>query len=278
MMRVWSILAWLATLLPLVAWLALAGPALAARWRLARPAARATLAGLWLLGAGFLLARPHDDSFTGLDNMTYRQMAQAFVDGRGFHDVDAVLAEVPENLRQNFMLHRGPRGRPTRDRAFQVDGWRSADTKPFFMPVLPLAAAAPAPLLAPERFVPLAGALWLALVLAAGFIAGGGWGLLAVGVWLIGTAWPAWFLRGFYAEGVGALLVAGPVAVAALRPLRGGLAALAGFSLGLAVSYHPTLVVLAVPVAVAADAGASRGAISRPWWRGAWPGCCRSGR
>ena len=241
----------LATVLPLLALLAWVRPALAARWRDASRLACSGLIGLWLLGAGFLLACPHDDSFTGLDDMTYRNLAQAFLEGRGFHDPDSVLAEVPPALREDFLLHPGPVGRPTRDRVFQLSDWQATETQPFFMPVLSLAAAGLEPLLAPERFVPLIGALWLALVLAAGFSAGGGWGLAATAALLLGTAWPAWFLRGFYAEGAGAALVAGVMAASSVRSLRAGIAGVAGFALGMAVSYHPTLAVLSGPVALA---------------------------
>lgn len=251
MMRVWMAGFWLATVVPLAALLAWMWPALAARGRESSRAARIGLAALWLLVAGFLLARPHDDSFTGLDNMTYRHLAHAFLEGRGFHDPDTVLAELPESLRESFLLHRGPVGRPTRDRVFSLSGWQKVETKPFFMPTLPLAAAAQARVLAPERFVPLVGALWFAMVLAAGFVAGGGWGLAAVLALALGTAWPAFFLRGFYAEGVGTMLIGGVVVAAAVRPLRGGVAALAGFALGMSVGYHPTMVVLAVPVGLA---------------------------
>ena len=251
MMRAWMAGFWLATVVPLAALLAWMRPALAARGRESSRAARFGLVLIWILGAMFLLVRPHDDSFTGLDNMTYRHLAHAFLEGRGFHDPDTVLAEVPPALRESFLLHRGPVGRPTRDRVFSLAGWQSVETKPFFMPTLPLAAAAQSPVLAPERFVPLVGALWWAGVLAAGFGAGGGWGLVVVAALALGTAWPAFFLRGFYAEGVGTLLIGGVVAAAALRPLRGIMAAVAGFALGISVSYHPTMVVLAVPVGLA---------------------------
>ena len=250
MMRVWMMGCWLASVMPMAAMLAWMAPALALRWKKARPASRMALVLVWMLGAGFLMLRPHDDSFTGLDNMTYRHLSYAFLEGRGFHDPDTVLAEVPEALRENFLLHRGPVGRPTRDRVFKLSGWQSVETQPFFMPTLPLAAAAQGGVLAPERFVPLMGSLWLAAILATGFCAGGGWGLLAALALMLGTAWPAWFLRGFHAEGVGILLVSGVVATASVRPLRGGMAAVAGFALGMAVTYHPTMVVASVPVAL----------------------------
>lgn len=239
-----------ATVLPLAALLAWMRPAFAVRWRQTRIAVRWGGVLLWTAGAGLLFFFPHEDRFTGLDDMTYRQMAQAFAEGRGFHDSDAVMAAVPPALRRNFLLYGDRRVRPTRDRIFQLVEPDLIDAKPYFMPVLPLAAAGLEPVLSPERFVPLVGGLWLALVLAAGFCAGGGWGLLATGALVLGTAWPAWFFRGFFAEGVGVALIAGVVATAAVRPLRGGMAAGAGFALGLAISYHPTLVVLSGPVAL----------------------------
>ena len=248
MMRVWMMGVCLATVLPLVALLAWIWPTLVARWRQARLASRLGLVGLWLAGSGFMLFFPHEDVFTGLDNMTYPLMAHAFLDGRGFHDPDTVLAEVPERLREDFLIHRATWGRPTRDRVFQLSGWHAIQTEPFFLPALPLAAAGLEPLLGPERFVPLIGALWLALVLAAGFCAGGGLGVWVVVVMVLGTAWPAWFLRGFYAEAVGAVLVTGVVASSSVRPLRRGMMCVAGFALGLAITYHPTLLVLSVPI------------------------------
>lgn len=250
-MRILMFILWGATVLPMAALLAWAAPAVAVRWCRTHWVSRAGLLLFWSLGACFLLTRPHDDSWTGLDNMAYRHLSHAFLDGRGFHDPDVVLASVPEALREDFLLHRGPVGRPTRDRVFSLSGWQSVETQPFFMPTLPLAAAAQSPVLAPERFVPLMGALWWAGVLAAGFCAGGGWGLVAVAALALGTAWPTWFLRGFYAEGVGALLVSGVVAAASVRPLRGVMTVVAGFALGMAVSYHPTMIMLSGPVALA---------------------------
>lgn len=251
MTRAWMAMIWLATTVPLVALLGGTLCSMAERWKRSTGFSKASLAILWLAGAAFLLSRPHDDSFTGLDNMTYRHLAHAFANGRGFHDPDAVLGEVPPELRENFLLHRGPVGRPTRDRVFSLSGWQSVETKPFFMPTLPLAAAWQAPVLEPARFVPLVGALWWGIVLAAGFRAGGGRGLAAALALALGTAWPAYFLRGFYAEGVGAMLVGAVVATVSARPLRGGMAAAAGFALGLSVGYHPTMVALAVPAGLA---------------------------
>ena len=65
---------------------------------------------------------------------------------------------------------------------------------------------------------------------------------------VMGTAWPAWFLRGFYPEGVGAILVSAVVAASAIRPPRGRLMLMVGFALGLSIGYHPTLAFLALPI------------------------------
>jgi hypothetical protein len=250
-MRLLMVSSLLATLLPLLAMLAWVVPVVAARWRRAHAAARVSLLALWLAGSALLLLRPHDDTFTGLDPMAYRQMTHALLSGRGLHDVDRVLAGVPEELRPALFFGSVARGRVTRDRAFELLDWRQANTAPFFLPTLPLAAGGLAPLLAPERLPPLVGALWLALLLAAGFAAGGGGGTLATAALVCGTAWPAWFLRGFYPEAAGAALVSGALAVAATRLPQGAtMAGLTGFALGLAVTYHPTLLVLALPVAL----------------------------
>lgn len=238
-----------ATALPLVAMLAWVLPALAARWRRTQWIARIGLVALWLAGSVVLLAFPHEDVFAGLDVAGYRNMARAFAAGRAFHARDCVLADTPELLRSCFYFR--PSSRPTRDLAFELFPRDSKETAPFFMPALPLAAAGLSPVLSPDCFVPLMGSFWLALVLAAGFSAGGGLGLVATAALAMGSVWPAYFLRGFYAEGVGAILVSGTVAASAVRPLRGFLVPWAGLMLGLAVSYHPTLIVLSGPVALA---------------------------
>lgn len=242
---------WAALVLPpflLGAWTA---PALLKAWRRAHPAARGAWLGLWILGSVFLFARPHDDTFTGLDNMAYRDMAGAFLAGRSFHATDTVLREVPVALREAFLFQPREGHRPTRDRVFQLTGPNLEQTVPFFLPLVPLAAAAPAPLLPPESFLPSLGSLWLAVMLTAGFCAGGAWGLAAAVVLVLGSAWPAWFLRGFHVEAVGAVLVSCVLAAAGTRPLRNAILPVAGFALGLAVSCHPLLLVIALPTGLA---------------------------
>jgi hypothetical protein len=249
MMNIWAAGACAATLGSMAALLAWVWPVLAAKWRGAGAVARAGLVGLWLAGSVGLVLFPHEDVFAGLDVAAYRKLAHVLAEGRGLHDQDAVLAQVPKRIRPSFYYRTG--GRPTRDLVFQLSSRNRVATRPFFMPTLPLAASGLSPLLSPDRFMPLMGSLWLALVLAAGFCAGGGWGLAAAAALVLGTAWPAWFLRGHYADGAGAALVAGVVAAVAARPLRGWISVVAGFALGMGVSFHPTLVVLAAPVGLA---------------------------
>ena len=231
-------LAW-ATLLPLLFLLARTGPLLRNGWSAAKPAVRVALVLLGLGGATALLAWPHEDTFAGLDVAAYRQMAHVLADGRGLLDDDAVFAQAPEELRRHFLYR--PGGRLTRDLSFQLSSPSNPEARPFFMPTLPLAAAGVASWLSPDRFVPLVGALGWLLVVAVAFGVGGGWGLLVAAALGVMTAWPAWFLRGFYAEAVGAILVASVIAAAVPRPPRGVIAGpVAGFLLGLAgISLDP---------------------------------------
>ena len=248
-MNIWAAGAGVATLGAMAVLLAWVWPVLAAKWRGAGVVSRAALVGFWLAGAAGLVFFPHEDVFAGLDVAAYRKLAHVLAEGRGFHDPDVILAQVPKAIRPYFLYRTG--GRPTRDLVFQLSNRNRVETRPFFMPTMPLAASGLSPWLSPDRFMPLLGTLWLALVLAAGFCAGGGRGVGVAAALTLGTAWPAWFLRGFYAEGVGAALVAAVVAAASVRLVRGWIAAGTGFALGMAISFHPTLVVLSVPVALA---------------------------
>ncbi|HQQ03709.1 MAG TPA: hypothetical protein PLT67_02605 [Kiritimatiellia bacterium] len=249
-MRFWMIVSFAATVVPIMVLLAWIRPAIRVRWQNSGLVVKISLVALWALGSAVIIIFPHEDLFSGLDTMTYGNMSRAFMNGRGFHEDDTVLACVPESLRENFLFRRGPLGRPTRDRSFRLSGWQSVKTQPYFMPLLPLAAAGGHPVLSEEQFVPLMGSLWLALVLAAGFYAGGGWGIMVASALLLGTAWPAWFLRGFFPEAVGGMLASSVLLAAALRPMRNWMWVVAGFVLGFSITYHPTLVVLSIPIAL----------------------------
>jgi hypothetical protein len=159
-----------------------------------------------------------------------------------------VLAKLPESLRENFLLHRGPVGRPTRDRVFSLSGWQIRGDKALLHADLAGAGGGGA---GSECWRRSGSCRWSARCGGRSCwpraLRGRGWGLGVAAALALGTAWPAFFLRGFYAEGVGTMLIGGAVGGGRRAPLRGGMAALAGFALGLSVSYHPTMVVLAVP-------------------------------
>ncbi len=211
----------------------------------------AAVALLWLLGTFFLCLRPHQDTFTGLDNSAYRQLAHAFASGRGPHETDELLLTVPPPLRGAFFYRDAPGSRRTRDLIFEVLSRDTGATAPFFLPTLPLAAAGLDPLLRPEGLMSIMGSLWLGLVLLASLRAGRSTGLWVAAAMLLGTAWPAWFLRGFYPEGMGAILVSAVMLSIAVRPVfKVWDAAAAGIALGFSVSCHPTLAVLAAPPAL----------------------------
>ena len=210
---------------------------------------RAALALLALAGSGWLLTHSHDDCFTGLDNMAYRKMARAFGGGRGFFDPDPVLPALPPALRRAVLYRSGSQARPTRDLVFQLDAPDGRATRPFFMPTLPLAAAG-LPWLAPDLLPPLLASLGWWLLLLAGAAAGGGWGLGVAVALVLATPWPLWFSRGFYPDGSGSLILGSLIAAIAIRPLdRAGPRLVAGFALGFSAVLHPTLLLVALPLA-----------------------------
>ncbi len=201
---------------------------------------------LAILATYALLLRPHEDTFSGLDASGYRHMASAFRNGRGLHDPDSVLLLAPAAIRNAFLLLPDMQYRNTRDRSFQILSLSRAETEPFFYPLAPLAASAFDRLIPGGRdyLLPLLHASMLALLLLTASAQGGGWGLLVALALALGSPMPAWFLRGYFPEALGTLLIAG----AALQT-HGGRAARFGaaFAVGMAISLHPMLVVLAAP-------------------------------
>ncbi|HOT51947.1 MAG TPA: hypothetical protein PLI07_13280, partial [Candidatus Hydrogenedentes bacterium] len=182
-------------------------------------------------------------------------MAHSFADGRGFHDIDRKFREVPEALRPYFLARWivGVSNKPSRDMVFEITKTPEMETAPMFLPTLPLAAnGGRASGMAPDMFVPLVGVLWFACLVLAATRAGGLWGLAAVFALVFGTSWPSWFLRGFHPEAVGGALISTVVVTsAARRRTPWWLHVTFGFMLGLSISFHPTMSVLALPVALA---------------------------
>ena len=252
MIRLWSVLMFLLTVVPMGA------------------ASRCVLWAVWdgrvvlsVRNKCFFIAlflampffqNPHQDTYTGLDVAMYRQMAMAFAQGRGFDDVDRPFEQVPDEVKP-LLLYRSvvaPGARQTRDCVFELVDYPQAATRPFFLPTLPLAAAGGNALgLSVDWFVPIVGAIWVVCVFLAGCAIHPALGGAAAFLLLFGSLWPGWFLRGFHADAVGgALLAMAILAGHTLRPSAAG-RLLLGLLLGLAVSYHPTMAVLAAPIALA---------------------------
>jgi hypothetical protein len=197
--------------------------------------------------------RPHEDTFTGLDVAAYRLMGHAFAAGRAWHEPDRMLAKVPEPLWNAFTYRPGPTGRPTRDMVFQMESWTSARTEPFFLPSLPLAAhgwSLLLPRMDPDFFVPFIGWLFGMFLLFAGFTAGGRWGIGVAIALLMGTVYPAWFLRGYFPEAVGAVMLAAVLLTWVSGALSPAMSGLCGLVAGLTLSLHPTLAAIALPLAL----------------------------
>ena len=205
---------------------------------------------LVLVFAVFLL-RSHEDTFAGLDNSGYRLMARAFQAGRSIHSVDKVLLDVPFEIRNRVMLLQAMDERNTRDRSFLVKSLYTGETEPFFYPLLPLCAAgfdALVPGNALDYLVPVIGLLFAVIFLLVGMAYGGWLGVLFAAALLVGSPLPAWLLRGFYVESVASVLLA--LALIDWLTCPGGrrVSLFAYLALGLAISFHPAMIVISLPL------------------------------
>lgn len=253
MIRLWSVLMFLLTVAPMAV-------AMVCVLQVVRKTGKThqhqqgVFAGVVVALVMIFVRYPHQDTYTGLDVAMYRQMAMAFAQGRGFDDVDRPFEQVPDEVKPSLLYRNveASGARQTRDCVFELVDYPQAATRPFFLPTLPLAAAGGNALgLSVDRFVPIVGAIWVICLFIAGCaihpVLGGGAALFLV----FGSLWPSWFLRGFHADAVGgALLAMAILAGHTLRPSAAG-RLLLGLLLGLAVSYHPTMAVLAAPIALA---------------------------
>ena len=197
-----------------------------------------------------LLLRPHQDTFTGLDTSCYRLMTQAFNQGRGFHDIDRTLLEIPFQHRRTVLLEYQKWGRDTRDRSFEIPSLKNGITQPYFYPTLPLAAAGletVSRVVSADYFVPLVGIVLFLLLLCTGAALGGIPGILAALALLFGTPLPAYLFRGFYAEAVGAALVCIVLLGRSLPVRTTSFRRAAPLLLGLAVCFHPVTLAIALP-------------------------------
>lgn len=210
----------------------------------------ASLASVLVVAAFFM--RPHEDVFQGLDSSAYRLMEHAFESGRGFTGVDNVLKEVPESLRIHMLLLPNMDERNTRDRSFEITSPSACTYKPFFYPLLPMAMRG-LDVLVPGRvadyFIPLIATLFFGTMLIWSVSRMGLLGCLAVPALFLASPLPAWLMRGCHVEALSAVFLSTALLVwldsERLRPIP-----LAAYgALGLAVSFHPVMMIPAVCLA-----------------------------
>ena len=226
----------------------------------------AFLLALMAAGAFFFFTRAHEDVLTGVDSMAYRKMAETFLEGRELIQRDVVATLPPAEIATNFYYRPISRLRPTRDVIFQIDPVDST-TCPFFEPVLPLAAAGSH---MPRTFISLLAVLWLGLLLCVCVRKSSGRGLIIALGFSLATAWPAWHLRGYHAEGAAAVLAAMVYLSSVAKPFEKPLSfAIAAFSLGLSICIHPTAILFSVPVALSLVPSAQKKAQRRALLTGA---------
>lgn len=197
--------------------------------------------------SAIVLLRPHEDTFSGLDVSGYRHMAAAFAGGRGFHDVDTALLEAPLEIRSAFLLLPTMEWRNTRDRSFQIKSLERCETEPFFYPLVPAASAAFGKLITGSRdyLLPLLNVVLVSSWILFSGVSYGWVGIALSTALLLATPLPIWFLRGYVPEGTGALLC-GCLLLQDSKEPRTCIGQ--AFALGSAISLHPMLVVLALPV------------------------------
>jgi len=200
--------------------------------------------------AAFML-NLHVDIYAGLDVAMYARMAEAFARGEKVNGTDTAFEPVPDEVRPLLLYRDG--GRLTRDGVFEID-LKTCDTKPFFIPTLPVfVALAGKAGIGLRWFMPLLGVVWLC-VAATLRVAGDPQGRRYTYIILFfATAWPVWFLRGFNPEAAGALCLG----IAIMLKFGGEKKSVLrdyyiGLLLGLAVSLHLSLCVIALPVALCA--------------------------
>jgi len=177
-------------------------------------------------------------------------MTTALVDGRGLNQPDKVLLDAPRSIRNDFLLLPNMNERNTRDRSFLIKDLDECETEPFFYPLLPFSAAgmdAIVPGDAIDYFVPLCGLFFIFAFLMTGSGFGKCSGLVVALALLVGSPLPVWLFRGFYVESVGAILVCLPI-LSWLKKQK--LSRIAYFSLGLAVSFHPVMLAVSLPVLI----------------------------
>jgi len=207
---------------------------------------------LWNRVSDALDVRPPGEVlFTGLDDSAQSMLARSIERGAPLVYRDAAFAAVPPEVRPS-LLYRPGLPRKTRDLAHQLDPAKCM-ARPFFQPFLPWQRAH-APLL------PLALGFAVVLILSFYAIAGTYWrqlgifallqmiAIVAAAVFLV--PWVPRFGLGPFAEGPATILAAFALALAFVAGGSAAAGAAIGLCLGLAATFHPTLAMFAVPIAL----------------------------
>jgi hypothetical protein len=194
---------------------------------------------------------PGEVLFTGLDDSAQSMLARSIEAGAPLVYRDAAFAAVPPDVR-SALLYRPGLPRKTRDLAHQLDP-ATCTARPFFQPFLPWQRAhlpgLPIVLGFFAFFVlalhslPASGHRRLGLFAELQFI-----GLAVAAIALV--PWVPRFAFGPFAEGPATILAAFALALAAVAPGTAPWGAAEGLCLGLATTFHPTLALFAVPIAL----------------------------
>ncbi len=228
-----------------------------------------------LLGAlavfAVFMGRHHENCYEFLDPSCYRALAGAFAAGEGLHPDRPAIADVPQPLRGGFFLRHGLLSTDGVYRYIVPEKALNAGpedpgafrAEPCFLPMLPLAASALGRHF--DAFPPLVGALWFLAILAFSLNApqtsdsglrtsdsglrtpDTALRLLLATSAFFATLFPSWFLRGFHADAIGAVLVSTAFLAMLTAPFHGR-DFLAGLCLGVSFCYHPTMVLFILPV------------------------------
>ena len=206
----------------------------------------------------FGLSRGHpsgDVLFTGLDDSAQTALSRSIAAGAPLVYADDAFAAVPRRVRRS-LLYRPSARRKTRDLAHQVNR-RTCEARPFFQPFLPWQRAH-----LPQLPLALFFAAWCFATLWG--LVGSGWpgftlfalvqGILMTVAGIFLVPWIGRFALGPYAEGPATGFAAVALVLSFLlsgtgRP-RPRASAATGLCLGLAATFHPTLALYAVPIAL----------------------------
>ena len=207
---------------------------------------------VWSRAADAMEVRPPGEVlFTGLDDSAQSMLARSLEDGAPLVYRDEAFAAVPPEVRP-ALLYRPGLPRKTRDLAHQLDP-ATCTARPFFQPFLPwqrahlpglpFALAFLAFFILAFASLPASGHPRLTLFALFQLI-----GLVFVAIGLV--PWIPRFAFGPFAEGPATILAAFALVLAAVAPGTAPWGAAEGLCLGLAATFHPTLALFAVPIAL----------------------------